>query len=72
MIIRTQDENAIYDFEKMSGVYTNEDGNVYALGYTGELAFPLGTYATQERAREIIGDIYALVDSQSRFDMPIV
>lgn len=72
MIIRSQDSCAIYDTEKMSSVYTTEEGIVYALSYTGEISFPIGEYATQERAKEVIEEIYALCDVQSRFDMPVV
>jgi hypothetical protein len=72
MVIRTQDESAIYDLSKMSSVYTNEDGIIYALGYTGELAYPLGQYATQERAKEVVEEIYSLFEAQSRYDLPVV
>lgn len=72
MIIRSQDECAIYDTEKMSSIYTDTDGKVYILGYTGEITYPIGDYANQERAKEVIEEIYALIDSQTRFDMPVV
>ena len=76
MLIRTQDEMAIYDLEKMSSIYVTKDDEdtytVYCLGYTGELAYPIGKYKKEERARAIIEEIYALCNSASRYDMPIV
>ena len=72
MIVRSQDSRAIYDLTKMNSVFANEEGLVYALSYTGELAYPLGKYDTEERAKEVVEEIYALFDSQSRYDLPIV
>ena len=72
MIIRVQDESAIYDFEKSFCVYATENGEVYLMGYTGERAYLLGTYKNEERAKEVIKEIFALCDCQSRYDMPIV
>lgn len=43
-----------------------------ALGYTGELAYKLGEYKTQDRAKEVIEEIFAFCDSQSKYDMPVV
>lgn len=72
MIVRSQDSRAIYDLTKMNSVFANEEGHVYALNYTGELAYPLGKYDTEERAKEVVEEIYALFDSQSRYDLPII
>lgn len=72
MIIRTQDESAIYDTEKAFSIFTNEDNEVMALGYTGELAYKLGEYKTHDRAKEVVEEIYAFYDSQSKYDMPVV
>lgn len=77
MIIKSQDDSAIYDIEKLMCVYAveNEDEGtaiVYALGYTGELSYPLGEYKNMERAKEVVGEIFALCHSQSLYEMPIV
>lgn len=78
MIVRTQDETAIYDIEKMMCVYAVQSQDkkdefiVYGLSYTGELAYPFGRYKTMERAKSIVEEIYALCTSQSRYDMPII
>lgn len=76
MVVRTQDESAIYDLEKLMSVYaiTNKEGEnvVYALSYTGELAYPLGEYKTLDRAKEIVGEIFALCHSSTLYEMPIV
>lgn len=72
MIIRTQNELALYDTDKAFSIFANEDGEVMALGYTGELAYKLGEYKTEDRAREVIEEIYSFYDIQSRYDMPVV
>ena len=72
MVLRSQDDKAIYDLTKMNCVFANEKGIVYALNYTGELAYPLGKYETEERAQEVVDEIYALFDTQSRYNLPIM
>lgn len=76
MLIKSQDDSAFYDLEKILSVYavTNKDGLniVYALSYAGELAFPLGEYKTLERAKEVVGEVCASSSSQSLYEMPIV
>lgn len=72
MIIRTQDESALYDTDKAFSIFSNEDGEVMALGYTGELAYKLGEYETQDRAKEVVEEIYSFYDVQTRYDMPVI
>ena len=72
MIIRSQDETAIYDLNKAFSIYASEEGDVLLLGYTGELAYSLGHYKTRDRAKEIVEEIYAVCGVQSRYDMPLV
>lgn len=70
MYLRTQTEEAIIDIEKCTSVVI-EENNVYVnLAYGG--SFLCGTYKTKERAKEIVGEIFALLDVQTRYDMPIV
>lgn len=69
MYIRTQDEQAIFDFDKYGFISANQNGEVCMGG--GETAYFLGKYATQERAKEVVEDIYANLE-MSRYDMPIV
>lgn len=72
MVIRTQNENAIYDLDKMASVFANDKGCVYVTNYSGELASLLGEYETYDRAVEIVEEIYALFDTQRRYDMPVI
>ena len=72
MVVRNQDCTAIYDLEKMNSVFANEKGEVHALSYTGEIAYPLAKYDTEERAKEVVSEIYALFDCQSRYDIPVM
>lgn len=70
MYIRTQTEETIVDSEKLLSI-TAETGIVYLnLIYEGSIV--AGSYKSQERAKEVVGEIYALLDVQSRYDMPIV
>lgn len=70
MYIRTQTEETIVDTEKILSI-TAETATVYLnLIYEGYVV--AGTYRSQERAKEVVGEIYALMDVQSRYDMPIV
>lgn len=72
MVVRSQDERAIYDLDKLLSVFANEEGIVYGLNYNGELAYTLGEYKTEDRALEIVEEIYALFDTQRRYDMPLI
>ena len=70
MYLRTQNEEIVIDMTKCTSVVVEEE-SVYANVENGA-SFLLGTYKTQERAKEIIGEIYAVIDVTSRYDMPIV
>ncbi len=70
MYLRTQTEEAIIDLDKITSIVA-ENGTVYLnLLYDG--SFVAGTYKTHERAKEVVGEIFALLDVTSRYDMPIV
>ena len=71
MIILTQDGNAVYDTEKFAGIYT-QDCSIYMIAYTGEVAYPLGTYDSEDKCKEIIHDIFALEGCQGKYDMPVM
>lgn len=77
MIVRTQDETAIYDLDKLVSVYAYDDkeenkAKVLALSYASNVAYPLGVYRNMERAKEVVGEIFALSHSQHLYEMPIV
>lgn len=71
MIIMTQDSDAVYDTEKFAGIYT-QNSSIYLLSYTGEVAYPLGTYKNDDRCKDIVRDIFAFEGCQSKYDMPFV
>ena len=58
------------DVDKCTSIVA-EEGNVYFNMENGT-SFLGGTYKNQERAKEVIGEIYAILDVTSRYDMPIV
>ena len=72
MVIRVQNETAIFDLDKMASVFSSEEGVVYATNYSGETAYALGEYEDQDRATEIVEEIYSIFDTQRRYDMPVV
>lgn len=72
MVIRAQNEEAIYDASKLLSVFASDDGNVYGLNYNGELAYTLGEYDSKERAVEVVEEIYSVFDGQTRYDMPVI
>ena len=70
MYLRTQNEEIVIDVEKCTSIVA-EQGSVYANVDNGT-SFLCGSYKTQERAKEVVGEIYAVLDVTSRYDMPIV
>lgn len=77
MVIKTQDEKAIYDLDKLVSVYALEDKEtgettVLGLAYGTNMAYPFGVYKHNDRAKEIIGEIFALCHSSTLYEMPIV
>ena len=70
MYLRTQNEEIVIDLEKCTSVVA-EEGSVY-FNIDNGTSFLGGTYRNQERAKEVIGEIYAVIDVTSRYDMPVV
>ena len=68
--LRTQNEEIVIDMTRCTSVVA-ENGDVYANVENGT-SFLLGKYKSQERAKDVIGEIYAILDVTSRYDMPIV
>lgn len=71
MLILSQDNRAIYDTEKSISV-TVKDNIVYLLNVSGELAYPLGEYRDEERAKEVVEQIFILEGCQEKYEMPVV
>ncbi len=72
MVIRTQDSSAIYDCSKAFSIVAQKNGDVLCLGYSGELAYTLGHYESFDRAKEVVEEIFALIGSQDKYDMPTI
>lgn len=71
MLILTQNNDAIFDLDKFSCIFT-EDAKVYAISYAGESTFLLGTYETEARALEVVAEIFTLIGSQDKYELPII
>ena len=69
MIILSQNEDAIFDFDKAHNVYAQE-GTVYISSYTGEEGFPLGTYKNNNVAKSVVADIFVMYGSTDKYEMP--
>lgn len=71
MLILSQDNRAIYDTEKSVSI-TVKGNIVYLLNVSGELAYPLGEYQNEERATEVVEQIFMYEGCQDKFEMPVV
>lgn len=75
MLILTQNEEAFFDTERFLGIIAEktDDGHgaVFIDGYDGA-TFCLGEYKDLDRAREIVKEIFSIVDCMSRYSMPII
>lgn len=60
----------VFDFDKYGYISTNPQGELI-LGGVSENGFLIGKYENEERAKEVLADIYANLD-MSRYDMPII
>ena len=56
--------------DKSSSVVVEKNG-VYVNVIDGG-SFLAGEYKTHERAKEVVGEIYALFEVSTRYDMPLV
>lgn len=70
MYLLTQNEMAIFDFDKYGFISCNEDCEVYIGGATDK-GFLIGKYGTVERAKEVVADIYINL-GMGRYEMPVV
>lgn len=70
MYLRAQNDDAIVDLDKFTAIVV-EDGKVFVHLYDGN-SLLIGEYKDQERAKEVLQEIYATLDVMSRYEMPIV
>ena len=70
MFLRTQNDDAIVDLDKFTAIVA-EDGKVFIHLYDGN-SLLAGEYKDQERAKEVLQEIYATLDVMSRYEMPVV
>lgn len=71
MYLLTQDEQAIFDFDRCGFVACNDKGEVFIGGNAGSTGYVVGTYPTKERAKEVVSDIFVNLE-MSRYEMPMV
>lgn len=65
MIIVSQDEKGIINFDKMSTLYIKQRDNMHGIFYIGiEIQGALGWYKTEERAKEILDEIVKSTNSK--------
>lgn len=61
---------AVFDVDHYGFISTNSVGEVF-IGGSSDAGFLIGKYKNEERAKEVVADIYANLD-MSRYDMPVV
>ena len=71
MIILAQNGDAIYDTDKGLSI-SAKDKIVYLLNYSGELAYTLGEYKDNDRAKAVVEDIFVMQNCQDKYEMPLV
>jgi len=71
MLILAQDNLSMFDTDKCLSVYVKEN-IVYVLNYSGELTYPLGKYESEDRAREVMEDIFLQEGCQGKYEMPVI
>lgn len=72
MIIRTQNSLDIFDLDKALSISATEAGAVVLISYAGEALYYLGEYESQNRAKEVVEEIFSFIGIQEKYDMPVV
>ena len=74
MIIVSQDEDRIFNFANIIYITVNEKNEIVATtnwNDNADGAYELGKYETEERAKEILADIYAKIsEGKTVYKMP--
>ena len=71
MIVLTQYDEACINLEYFESIEAYEDGTVI-LTMNTSTEYQLGKYKNQDRAKEVVGEMFSLLGSSSRYNMPIV
>lgn len=70
MIIVSQDKNKIINFDNIVHIFISDNSISYGV-MSGTGANDLGTYATEERAKEVLQEIIEKLYPKSTLDMDI-
>ena len=70
MYILTQDSEAIYEITGYEYIAVTEDGKV-VLGNI-QYTYALGQYKSLERAKEVVAEIFVMIGSVSKYEMPVI
>lgn len=71
MIIVSQDETANINYENIETIYLSKKNGKIEINARGKYDYTIGTYATEERAIEILADIYAKIfEGKTTYKMP--
>lgn len=71
MYLMTQNEQSIFDIDRIAFISCNTDGEVFIGGNGSEVGFVVGKYATLERAKEVVMDIFINLEN-TRYEMPVM
>lgn len=71
MYLRAQNNDAIVDTDKCTSIVIADGGKIYTNLHDGN-SLCIGSYSGQDRAEEVLEELFALLECTSKYDMPVV
>lgn len=70
MFILTQDSMAIFEITRFDYIAVTEEGRVVA--GDAQINYFLGEYKSIDRAKEVVEEIFSMIGSVQKYDMPVI
>lgn len=70
MFILTQDSMAIFEITRFDYIAVTEEGRVVA--GDAQINYFLGEYESIDRAKEVVEEIFSMIGSVQKYDMPVI
>lgn len=72
MILKNQNGDALINTENLVQIITIRNGEIRAFDNTGDISFKIATYRNEERAMEVLNEIYSeLAKNKAVFPLPL-
>lgn len=68
MIIVSQAKDEIINFKNMNNIYISRTGEIRACANMEDCVYVLGNYSTQERAKEVLKEIWKFYEISKRYE----